>query len=233
MRLTIPYAVSALCALILMAYATVSAAAQKHVVDADGSVKFTVSTTSITRISIKDDRIRQVVNDNSQFELTSDENTGDIFLRFAGEDPKIDESGYIVTENGHTITYRLSYSDRHVEPVLITIRQNNVKRDDVFLGGSSRAAFSDSVALSMTSIIKDVIGTHILGSTPPRRSHNSVFKRDSGDGWAATIRIASGGASGRLIREQDFYKDGVLAVWVQKSALAANERSFVVIVEDR
>lgn len=212
---------------------SMASAAQKKIVDADGSVKFVLSTKSVTRISINDDRIRRVVNDNSQFELTSDEKTGDVFLRFSGDDTEADESGYIVTENGHTISYTLSYTERHVEPVIITIKQNNVKKEEVFLGGGNRASFSDSVALSMISIVKEVINSNIIGRTPPRSSHNRVLKRENGDGWSATIRVASGGKAGRLIREQDFYRNGVLAVWVQKNALAANERTFVVVVEDR
>ena len=39
------------------------------------------------------------------------------------------------------------------------------------------------------------------------------------------------GDTARLVREQDFYRAGVLAIWVQKAQLAAGERSWVIVIE--
>lgn len=222
-----------LAALLSLASVSGVSAAQTAATDPDGTVSFYASTTDVTRISVRGDRIRRIVNDASQFEMSNDESTGDVFLRFSGEQAKR-ESGYIVTEKGVTIGYELRPANRAVEPVLITITGRESQSQSGNGAGADFASgdigFSDSIAVQMTEIVRGVAAEHIVGRRASGRN-NRVFKTVRGEGWKATIRIAAAGAEGRLVREQEFYRAGVQAVWILKSQLAANERTFVVIVE--
>ena len=73
-------------------------AAQNRSASPDDTVSFSVSSTNVTRISIKGDRIRRIVNDESAFEMMNDEETGDIFLRAVGQATE-GERGFLVTES--------------------------------------------------------------------------------------------------------------------------------------
>lgn len=212
----------------------VALAAQYKTVKPDDTIRFYASTSEVTRLSVKGDRIRRVVNDNSQFEMTNDENTGDVFLRFSGEAAKR-ETGYIITENEVTIGYELRPSNKAVEPVIVTIKGVKPQQEAAEDAGDFAAddvGFSDNIALSMTGIVKSVATAHVLGKRP-RGYNNQRVKTVTGEGWKATVRIAAAGKDGRLVREQDFYREGVRAVWINKPALAANERTFVIVVESR
>lgn len=212
----------------------VAQAAQSITTSPDEKVTFYASTSGVTRLSVRGDRIRRIVNDASAFEMTNDETTGDVFLRFNGEEAKREE-GYLITESGVTVGFTLRPSNRPVEPVIITIRgvEPSAATDAASVGGDFDAGvgFSDNIAVMMSEIVRKVAADHLRGKAPTGRD-GRVYKRVSGEGWNAVIRVASGGTSGRLVREQEFYKQGVRAIWVINPQLGASERTFVVIVED-
>ena len=65
---------------------SVLAKPQNITVSEDQTVRFLVSTSGITRLSVVDDRVRKIVNDtrSTNFELQNDESTGDVFMRYIG-----------------------------------------------------------------------------------------------------------------------------------------------------
>ena len=44
------------------------------------------------------------------------------------------------------------------------------------------------------------------------------------------VRVAAAGKTARAVREQEFYRDGVLAVWIARKDLLAGERAWVVVI---
>lgn len=209
-------------------------AAQSLSTQVNGSVTFSASTGAVTRITVTGDRIRRLINDDTSFEMTNDETTGDVFLRFNGGGTASREQGYIITEKGLTIGYTLRPTNRPVEPVVITVAgapaaSGEVAEDD---GGdfSAGVGFSDNVALSMREIARKVYAENLVGQRPSG-GNNRVFKRVRGSGWRATIRVASAGSTGRLVREQEFYASNVSGVVVIQPQLGANQRTFVIVME--
>ena len=63
------------------------AAAERLSVLEDGLVRFNAATTGVTRVSVIGQRIKQIVSDGdmTMFESRADEDTGDLFLRYAGQ----------------------------------------------------------------------------------------------------------------------------------------------------
>jgi hypothetical protein len=204
------------------------ASTQIHEVDPDGRVTFYASTTSVTRISIKDGRIRRIINDQTLFEMTNDETTGDVFFRFTGETAK-KETGFLVSENGETISYTLIPTDKAVPPVILHINSKNETAQNAGSLGEI-SGYGDDVASALTQVIRNVVNAHVIGHEPKGRG-NKVYKSITDGAWKATIVIASGGKHGRLLNEQEFGRPGVRAVWIQNTALGANEKTFVVVVE--
>ena len=208
----------------------------------DGSIGFNISTAAVTRLSVRGDRIRRIVLDDSAFEMTNDAETGDVFFRVIRATTS-SENGYIITEAGHTIGFTLQPTRSVVEPVIITLTgvptaaaaspaaaaAVPIGSADIGIGGG----FVDDVASSMTAIIREVASAHVVGRAVPSGQNNKLIRTETGPGWRAEVRLATAGTQGRLVREQDFYGSGVQAVWVLQSSLPANGRTFVVVVKKR
>ena len=218
----------------LVSIPLVGQAAQSITAAADEKITFYASTEGVTRLSVANDRIRRIVNDDSAFEMTNDETTGDVFLRFSGNTARR-EDGYLITESGVTIGFTLRPSNRAVEPVIITLRGVPATAEaELASGGGDFDAgigFSDNIAVMMTEIVRSIANEHLSGKSASG-SNGRVYKRTSGEGWKATIYIAAASTTGRLVREQEFYREGVRAIWVLKGQLAPSERTFVIVVED-
>lgn len=214
-------------------FGTAGYAAQNLNVEPDGTINFEASLNGVTRLSIKGDRIRRLVNTASDFEATNDPETGDLFLRYVGvgnfDEP---ETGFIVSESGVTIGYTLLPVEAPVETVIITLvgvelgsKENKASDFEDSLG------YSDDIAEFTTNIVRDVAQKHVLGRQVPSGRDGKTVRHIPGNGWSASLQIAVAGDAARLVREQDFYRSGVLAIWVQKTQLAAGERSWVIVVE--
>ena len=229
--MTIYNRLKAVLSVIAMLSATLAHAGQTYAVMPDGEITFDVSITGITRVSFTNDRIRRVVHGDTDFEMTNDEATGDVFLRFVGIDPR-NETGYFVTERGITIGYTLLPKEEAVPPVLITINGIDELPTPQDTAGDFGAAvgFSDNVAASMADIVRTVAAEFVLGREVPSGNDGRRIKSKKGDGWIADIRIAVAGEAGRLVREQDFYKPGILAIWIAQSQLGPNARTWLIVV---
>lgn len=208
-------------------------ASQTITVEPDGTISFEASTTGVTRISIIGDRIRRLINTATDFEMTNDAETGDVFLRYLGAELlEPQETGFIVSEAGVTIGYVLSPVEGTVETVVISVEgEDGEALLDEASEGPDTIGFSDDIAEFATAIVRDVARAHVLGRPVPSGRDGRVVRRITGQGWTASLRVAVAGHSPRLVREQEFYDAGVLAVWVQKTGLAAGERTWVIVVE--
>ncbi|HBG97251.1 MAG TPA: hypothetical protein DDY29_00480 [Rhodobacteraceae bacterium] len=197
---------------------------QRHSVNEDGTVRFRATTIGITRVSVLGDRIVSIVADASSYDMRNDANTGDVFLRFTGQGDG-SEGGYIVTESGMTVSYTVSPSNNPTETVLITIRPVRPRE----AGAAAAAAAARPAVAGRTALSTDnVIAEKITRPQAPRRNGRVATYR--ANGLVATVRAASAGAQGRLLREQEFYAEGVRAVWIQRRSLGPRETSWVIVV---
>lgn len=216
---------------VLMLIGQMAWATQNVNTEPNGSVGFNVSTSSVTRLSIVGDRIRRIINPDSIFEMTNDEETGDVFFR-AHTAGTGSETGYILTERGVTINFTMQPTERAVPTILITVRGGEDETTSPVSAVGSGVGFSDNIALMMTDIVRDVAAAHVIGRQVPSGRNGRVVRTVQGAGWKATVRLAVAGSEGRLVREQEFYGEGVRAIWIARSNLAASERTFVIVVED-
>lgn len=194
----------------------------------DGHVTFFVSLKGVTRISIEGARIKNMVKDHSAFEMSNDENTGDVFVRLAVEGKVEPETGYIITDTGYTIGYTMIPQDKVVGAVLIKLQGTEVKEETASAAIGAVGGFSDDIALTMTEIVRAVAKEHVFGRIAKGKG-NKVLKTVKHGNWVARVLIVNGGKSGRLVSEQEFAK-GQRAVWVQNKALGPNESTFVIVV---
>lgn len=206
----------------------------------DGHIQFAASMDGPTRISVQGDRIKDVIQTDSQFEMANDEGTGDIFLRYVGdsEDP---ESGYLITEAGHTIGFKMT-PRKSLEHQTILVQLVGVKtaasqaKQANEAAGVSESGFavsdggSDSYAGSLTQIVKELVATKIgRRSAAKYKSGATVGSlRKAGlsaRGFAVAVK------SGTRPAPQSFYNSRTLAVWVDD--VIRGGKVWVVTVEKR
>ena len=211
--------------------ASIADAAQNRTASPDDTVSFSVSSTNVTRISVKGDRIRRIVNDESAFEMMNDEETGDVFLRAVGPAAK-PERGFLVTESGITIGYSFKVVAKAVEPVIIEVKGRDTAPDTTHNAEVGGVGFSDDVANWAAEIIRSVVADHVIGRLPKGKDR-AVFARASGSGWRARVLVASADDKPRTVYEREFAGGRVRAVYIVKRTLAAQEKTFVVVVEER
>lgn len=206
----------------------------------DGNVTFDVSVSGPTRISVTDNRISNILQASSNFEMSNDEDTGDVFLRFAGGQPS-EESGYIITETGHTVGFVMRPKmDLDNQTVLITINgippsggahAASAAADDtpgfVVDGGSGGAS-------SRTAQLVDVT-RHAFASKIGLRSAGDqkvgAFGSVTSGGLIAHIQVASAPNSIPPLAQNFYRSSRTMAVFVDD--VVSSNKVWVVIVESR
>ena len=217
--------------LISLTISTPALSAPQHLnVEPNGHVTFFVSIKGVTRVGVMDDRIRNIIADDSAFEMSNDEKTGDVFFRLLGTREAKPENGYIITDSGVTIGYTMIPKNSVVGAALISVAGNGAKAAGTS-SISTVGGFSDDIALTMTEIVRAVAQENVFGRIPSGKK-NKVLKTVKHGNWVARVIVVTGGKAGRLVSEQDFAK-GARAVWVQNKSLAPNESTFVIVVGEK
>ena len=212
---------------------------QNITVSEDQTVRFLVSTSGITRLSVVDDRIRKIVNDtrSTNFELQNDEATGDVFMRYIGapDAEPAPETGYIVTEQGLTVAYSMAPSPKSPLSVVLELKATHTHSKAQKPSGiatSVGGGAGDGFVADLVKTVRETI-KHWVHSAQPEGLDKAVLHTQTVGNYVGTLSIAAAGTKGRALRERAFYKKGVLAVWVQKRNLSPGERAYVVTVRGR
>lgn len=218
---------------------------QKLDLKADKTARFWAAVGGVTRLSVEGDRIRKLVHDTSAFETMNDEETGDVFMRYVGDQSKlVPETGHIITESGATIAYEirpqisaeaetvvLSIKDRPAKPSASGTAVANEPAEPLPFLDEGATASGGGYSDGLVGFVRKVIVEHIGRKAPPKSGANAVIATERAGGLKGKVLVASGGATGGLVRPQSYYGGKVVAVWVDKSSLGPNERSWVVVVE--
>ena len=204
----------------------------------DQNISFDASVTGPTRISVVNHRISKILQSSSNFEMANDESTGDVFLRFAGGQPT-SESGYIVTESGHTIGFTMNPKtelDNHT--VLITLRgvssapggreQSTASADGAGFVVNSGGSGASRTA-NLVSFTRQAYAARI-GDRLASGQRVGSFASYSSGGLIARISVASA-AGGQIPVERQFYRSSrTLAVYVDR--VISGGKVWVIVVED-
>jgi TraK protein len=220
-------------------------AEQRLSIHADKKAVFYAAAGGVTRISVVGDRIRKLIHDASSFETMNDEETGDVFMRYVGDQAKLaPETGHIITESGVTIAYEITPRvSTDAETVVIEVTGGAKKAAasgaTVTPAAASEAPpFLDAAADQggghsdgLVEFTRKVIVEHIGRKAPPKVGNGATVASEKSGGLRARVLVAKVGASGGYVRPQSYYNAKVVAVWVDHASLGPNERTWVVVVE--
>ena len=214
----------------------------------NGKISIQASVTDVTRISlVGDDRIRRIVKDTTSFQEINDEETGDVFLRYSGDQAKlVPETGFIITEQGRTIGYTLQpATNLGNQTILISVSGGGAaaaSNRNAAPGGAApvkqsfqmeatSAPGGSGYADTLVAFVRAAIVKHAHGRQAPNRADGAVIATVAGSGMRARVIGVSGGARGRELAERNFQGPKTLAVWLEKQSLFPGERAWAIIVD--
>lgn len=213
----------------------------------DGQIRFNVSLSGPTRISVVGDRIAKVLQSQSAFEMVNDEGTGDVFLRYSGNGGQVTkESGYLVTESGVTVGFVMTpKTGIEMQTVLVTIKGSRgsaslTSKTSGFAVNAAPAATanqtkapaqqSQSRTDKLAQFVRTVHARRIADKSPGRLRAGNHTSYSSG-GLRARVLVANA-AGGNVPHPQSFYRSKkTIAVWVGDQV--ANGKVWVIIVEGK
>jgi hypothetical protein len=204
----------------------------------DQNIAFDVSVTGPTRISVVDNRISKILQSSSNFEMVNDEGTGDVFLRFAGGQPT-PESGYIVTETGHTIGFTMTpKTDLQNHTVLVTLRgvanaaaAPSAATSQAASGGGFAVNSGGAGSSRTAQLVQFARQAHTtrIGNRAASGQRVGNFATYSARGLIARISVASA-QNGQIPSERQFYQSSrTLAVYVDR--VISGGKIWVIVVE--
>lgn len=199
----------------------------------DGNVRFNASMDGPTRISVAGDRIAKIIQTDTQFEMSNDRDTGDVFLRFIGSE-SIKEAGYIVTESGHTVSFTLTpLKGAGSQTVLIELVGLPKPIDEIESDGGDDGFEVDSAssgtghANDLVTFTREAFNKRIGFTGAGSVKSKGVFKTYAKGGFRASMRSVS--ATQGLPSPQAFYTQRTLAVFIDDVTDAG--RIWVIVVE--
>lgn len=211
----------------------------------DGQIRFDVSISGPTRISVVGDRIAKVLQSESVFEMVNDDGTGDVFLRFAGGEPQT-ESGYIVTESGVTIGFVMTPKvDLEMQTVLVTVTGARAgsagsAQSSGFAvnagAGETRSAASPAAGAPHTrtdELVAFVRAAHArrIADRSPARLRQGTHGTYASEGLKAKVIVAEARGGQAPRPETLSLSKRTLAVWVDD--LVVGGKVWVIIVEGK
>ncbi len=212
---------------------------------ADGQIRFDVSISGPTRISVVGDRIAKVLQSESAFEMVNDESTGDVFLRFAGGEAQR-ESGYIVTESGVTIGFVMTpKNDIDMQTVLVTVsgtrgaasqsaKPSGFAVNAAHRGNTGKTTISAEAPQTRTDRLVDFVRkvhARRIGDRSPARLRRGVHASYSSGSLRAKVAVAQAPA-GKPPHPMSLSRSKrTIAVWVGDRVV--NDKVWIIIVEGR
>ncbi len=97
----------------------ICASSQAITMNPDKRIKAVIAGDSMNRIAVTNDRITQIFGDNEAYEVQSEENTGQLFLKPTSENGKKPLSVTLITENGATQDMTLQPADCEAATVIL------------------------------------------------------------------------------------------------------------------
>ncbi|KPK51090.1 MAG: hypothetical protein AMS22_11475 [Thiotrichales bacterium SG8_50] len=194
-----------------------------------------ISTTHLTRITVANDRIRNVRGIEGTLIIEPDKDTGDVYVR-----PRFTNNAvsiYITTRKKRTYALLLEPTRDKVETLIIKdVTPAPEEMTTVEKAGDYIKVIKEMVRVMAVSDVPEDMEIKELNKTLPLWQDTTfVLERR----WIASqivgekYRLVNKGTKPMVLAEQEFYVKGVAAVTIENMQLAAGEATNIFIVRQR
>lgn len=199
-----------------------------------------ISKNSLSSISIDGGRIASLKYLDGDLEVDQDAQTGQVFVRALNNKTS---SVFIISENGQTYLLQLTPKAQQGDSIIIDVRTKlnaeitNAPRPPKTITTNSNE-YERAVKQLISSILSgkgpeyaDQFGVYEVVPLWENSLFVKTFNYVAADMLAEQYQLTNKSAEPMNIREQEFYRKGVLAVSVRKQVLQPGEMTDVVIIK--
>ena len=193
----------------------------------------------MNRITVVNDRIVNVFGDEGTFVVQTDEHTGQIFIKPTAENGDKPLSITLITENGITQDLTLILSPLKASTLIlkpqVNVKENYKGRDALIHGFSSVHATTQEQQIQiMKQAVLGELAVVEQRNTKDRKvagfNLQYVKNYQSGAYLVEVWRIKNNAKNSQELQEKIFFKNGDLALSLQKRLLQPNEKTYLYIL---
>lgn len=236
-------------ALLTLSFLETSAnAAILRTLDDSKSIEISISKQSLTRITVKDDRVANVFGITGEYVLEADEELGQVFIRPIGHETNKPIHLTLTTEKGHTQDLRLIPKDQ--APEALILEEN--KQETFLSQGSTAHASAAQVSATRVSIARDEIEGLLQACQEMRiplgykvapldlktfKGPHLLVREIRGEKLRALTYEVKNLSKLPLILSEDKFtqiphakKSDIIAVWIAKKTINPGESAYVHVI---
>lgn len=216
------------CLFTLLLLGTASDAALLHPLNDEKVIEVPISGQSLTRITVKNDRILNVFGLATEYALETDTDQGQIFIR-PGSGSSNPISLTLTTEKGFTQDLRLIPKEKAPEALILEDRQDNVKAEDIL---PNREEIEDLIHACIEGRIPQGYKQMPLDLKTTQGPYH-LIREIRGVLRGLTYEVKNTSNIPLILSEEAFVKKGslqVIAIFLTKRTLKPGERSTIHVV---
>jgi type-F conjugative transfer system secretin TraK len=220
--------------LLVLGLMTTVVYAEQQVPVQDGiEVTLSVSQNALNRIAVDNDRILTVKGISGQFELDKDAELGQIFLKPLTADSHDLIHLFLITEKGHTYPLSLTLTEGPAQSILLmpieelAVHGKQSSHYETLLKNLVQAMVNETPLAGLTKSDKAVL------KPVPKIQGLKISLLQSYSGYslqAQILEVTNTGKETVILKESDFYQDGVRAVAILNPNLLAQTKTCVTVV---
>ena len=191
----------------------------------------------MNRITVVNDRIVNVFGDEGTFVVQTDEHTGQIFIKPTADNGDKPLSITLITENGVTQDLTLMPSPLKASTLILKANvEDNYKGADALIPGFSarNSTLQDKLLQIMKQAVLGELAVLETRITPSRKiagfNLHYVKSYQAGSYLVEVWLIKNNSKNFQELQEKTFFKNGDLALSLQKRLLSPNEKTYLYIL---
>lgn len=194
-----------------------------------------ISSDSMNRIAVANDRITQIFGDEGSFESQNDETTGQVFLKPTSENGEKNLSLTLITEQGITQDLTLKPTAKSATTVIL----KNTKNTKI---QSHEVGFSTDKGMSAQNQILDVLKLAVMGQLPLLEEDSTsriapegfdlspIYSYQGGPYIVHVYHIQNTTETDIEIQDNSFYQSGDLALSFQSRIVPKDAKTRLYVV---
>ena len=207
-----------------------AAAQQKIPVQEGTEVSITVSSNTLNRLAVENDRIMTVKGITGQFQLDKDGESGQVFIQPIATDKQELIHLFLLTEKGHTYPLSLSLQEGVAQSILLMPMETEVKQWEQ--SSSYETLLRTLVQAMHNQVVLEGFSVNKLKIPLPVIKHARITHLQTYAGQSLQGHVLEVMNTGKeeLVLTEEMFQNGMRAVSILNPILSINDKTRVYVV---
>ena len=218
----------------LLLFCSMTVEAQQKVPVQEGTeVTITVSSNTLNRLAVENDRITTVKGITGQFQLDKDGETGQVFIQPVATDKQELIHLFLLTEKGHTYPLSLTLHEGPAESILlmpieeVASQWEQSSSYETLLRALVQAMHNQT---PLEGFVVDNVKTRVPNLTLKQAKVTQLQTYSSNKLRGYILEVSNSCKEELILTEQQFYRKGIRAVSISNPILSAGSKTRIYVV---